>query len=163
MPAKDLISIIVPCHNEDANIVPLHDALQKVCADISDASFEFIFIDDGSTDDTVRHLRQLSAADHRVRIVELVRNFGKEIAITAGIHTARGKAAICLDADLQHPPTLIPSLIEKWRAGYEVVIGVMRTGAHHAPLAKRLGSGLFYKMINIMTDVKIVAHATDYR
>ena len=162
-PVTDLISIIIPCHNEEANVEPLHQALVAVCAGISDSNFEFIFVDDGSSDDTVARLEHIKAEDSRVRTVELVRNFGKEIAITAGLHACLGTAAISLDADLQHPPALIPSLIEKWRQGNEVVVGVMRTGANHAPLAKRLSSGLFYRLISIMSNVNIVAHATDYR
>jgi glycosyltransferase involved in cell wall biosynthesis len=161
MTTTDLISIVVPCHNETDNIIPLHDALSAVCTSAL-ANFEFIFIDDGSRDDTIDKLRQLSERDHRVRIIELVRNFGKEIAITAGLHASRGQAAICLDADLQHPPAIIPELISKWRAGAEVVIGVRRT-QHHAPIVKRLCSSLFYRIMGAITDVEIVAHATDYR
>jgi glycosyltransferase involved in cell wall biosynthesis len=162
MPTTNLISIIVPCHNEAENIRPLFKALAPVC-EAERSHFEFIFVDDGSSDDTVDQLRHLANRDSRVRVIELVRNFGKEVAITAGLHACRGQAAICIDADLQHPPALIPELISKWRSGAEVVVGVLQTGHQHAPLAKRLGSGLFYKIMNALSDVEIVAHATDYR
>jgi len=163
MPKKDLISIIVPSHNESGNIQPMYRALQEACSPATGAVFEFIFVDDGSTDDTVEQLHDLARQDRRVRVIELTRNFGKEIATTAGFHAARGTAAISLDADLQHPPSLIPEFIAQWRAGAEVVIGVLRTGHRHAPLAKRLASGLFYRLINLVSTVEIIAHATDYR
>jgi dolichol-phosphate mannosyltransferase len=158
-----LISIIVPCHNELDNLQPLYDALRKVCDRLNPHRFEFVFVDDGSQDGTPVLLRKLAAGDVRVRVVEFVRNFGKEAAVTAGMHASRGHAAICLDADLQHPPSLIPELLAKWREGAEVVVGVRRTGHRHAPLVKRVGSGLFYRIINAITDVEIVANATDYR
>lgn len=162
MSKTPLISIIVPCHNETANLRSLHAALSDVLRHCSER-FELIFVDDGSRDDTVETLRQLAAGDPRIRIVELVRNFGKEIAITAGLHEAEGEAAITIDADLQHPPSLIPQLISRWRDGSEVVVGVRRTGAGHAPLIKRVGSNIFYKLMNAITEVEIVANATDYR
>lgn len=157
-----LISLIVPCHNEAQNIKPLFDALAAVCTP-QVGQFEVIIVDDGSTDHTVAQIRQQAGQFKHLRIIELVRNFGKEAAITAGLRASRGQAAICLDADLQHPPALIPKLIRQWQAGAEVVVGVRRSGHRHAPLVKRLGSGLFYRIINAITDVKIVAHATDYR
>jgi len=162
MRTRPFISIVVPCHNEVSNIEPLHHALRTVLGEVN-AEFEFIFVDDGSRDDTVAELYELASRDERVRVIELVRNFGKEIAVTAGLQAAEGEAAICLDADLQHPPALIPELISRWRDGAEVVIGVRRTGQRHAPLLKRMGSGLFYRLMNAITEVEIVAHATDYR
>lgn len=159
---KALISIVVPCHNEAGNIEPLFHALTNACV-ARDGHFEFIFVDDGSTDATVEILKRLADRANHVRIIELVRNFGKEIAITAGLNAAKGDAAICIDADLQHPPQLIPELIAKWREGAEVVVGVRRSGEKHAPIVKRLGSGLFYRLLNAISDVEVVAHATDYR
>jgi glycosyltransferase involved in cell wall biosynthesis len=159
---SQLVSIIVPCHNETDNVRPLHRALTDALSRRAER-FEFIFVDDGSRDGTKAELQSLAERDGRVRIVELVRNFGKEIAVTAGLQHAKGNAAICLDADLQHPPALIPRLLDKWHDGAEVVIGVRRTGAQYAPLLKRVGSGLFYKLINAITEVEIVAHATDFR
>ncbi|HEX3082209.1 MAG TPA: glycosyltransferase family 2 protein [Candidatus Saccharimonadia bacterium] len=163
MPNRELISVIIPCHNESQNLRALFQSLREVCSAEASTSFEFIFVDDGSTDDTVSQARGFAETDPRVRVIELVRNFGKEIAITAGLHAARGQAAICLDADLQHPPALIPDFISRWRAGYEVVIGVRGGGQRHAPLMKRVTSKMFYKLINRISTVKIVANATDYR
>jgi glycosyltransferase involved in cell wall biosynthesis len=163
MPTRDLISIIVPCHDEAENIEPLFVELKKVLGSVASARFELIFVDDGSSDDTVAALRSLQIREPRVRIIELVRNFSKEIAITAGLNVCRGQAAICLDADLQHPPALIPELIAKWGEGAEVVIGVRRTGKGHTGVVKRLAGGLFYRLMNAVSDVEIVPHATDYR
>ncbi len=159
---SQLISLVIPCHNEAGNIEPLYLAIKEVLTHRLEP-FEIIFVDDGSSDGTPSMLRELAGIDERVHVIELVRNFGKEIAITAGLNHASGTAAICLDADLQHPPALIPELLARWREGAEVVVGVRQTGRKHAPLLKRMGSGLFYKLMNAVTDVKIVAHATDYR
>ncbi len=160
--SQKLISIIVPCHNEQANIEPLYQALSQTINDLPE-SFEFIFVDDGSKDDTLIGLRELAERDERVRVIEMVRNFGKEIAITAGLHQSSGDAAICLDADLQHPPELIPDLIAKWHGGAEVVVGIRSPGSRHASFIKLAGSAVFYRLMNAISDVEIVARATDYR
>ncbi|HVQ44187.1 MAG TPA: glycosyltransferase family 2 protein [Candidatus Saccharimonadia bacterium] len=162
MTKSTLISIIIPCHNEVANLGALHTALDTATKPLAD-QFEFIFVDDGSTDTTLPVLRQLCLGDPRVRTIELVRNFGKEIAVSAGLHAARGQAGITIDADLQHPPALIPELIAAWRAGAEVAIGVRRRGHDHAPVLKRAGSSLFYRLINAISGVEIRAGASDYR
>src|SRR4051812_4550584 len=111
MPTPTLISIVIPCHNESGNLEALHAALTVATRDAQDYSFEFIYVDDGSTDETVTLIHGLRARHSNVRLIELTRNFGKEIAVTAGIRAARGQAAITIDADLQHPPALIPALI----------------------------------------------------
>jgi glycosyltransferase involved in cell wall biosynthesis len=156
------VSIIVPCHNETDNLQPLHQELSRVLAGLTER-FELIFVDDGSSDDTAEALEALAERDSRVRVVQLVRNFGKEIATTVGLHQAKGDAAICLDADLQHPPALIPALLQKWREGAEVVVGVRESGHGHTSVFKQAAGGLFYRLMNAMSEVRIVAHATDYR
>lgn len=161
-PAVDLISIIVPCHNESANIQPLYEALTGVI-DRQPERFELLFVDDGSRDDTPDLIRRLATRDLRIRLIELARNFGKEVAITAGLHRAHGIAAITIDADLQHPPELIPQLIGLWRDGHEVVIGVRRPDNHYASWVKRTGSRVFYGVMNTISEVKLVPRATDYR
>jgi len=162
MTKSTLISIIIPCYNEAEGLAALYAALVQATKD-SPEQFEFIFVDDGSKDGTADLVRELTRKSAHVRLIELTRNFGKEIAVTAGIHAARGDAAITIDADLQHPPSLIPELIAAWRAGAEIVVGVRRTGAGHAPVLKRAGSALFYRLINAISDVEIRARATDYR
>jgi glycosyltransferase involved in cell wall biosynthesis len=161
-PAGDLISIIIPCHNESTNITPLY---QDLCAviDRQPERFELLFVDDGSRDDTSDVVRRLAARDIRIRLIELARNFGKEVAITAGLHRAHGAAAITIDADLQHPPALIPELIGLWRDGHEVVIGIRRADGHYASWVKRAGSRVFYGLMNTISEIKLVPRATDYR
>ncbi|HSX27235.1 MAG TPA: glycosyltransferase family 2 protein [Patescibacteria group bacterium] len=155
------ISIIIPMYNESRNIHPIYDAINKVIKPLKH-KFEIIFIDDGSHDSTIENLDKLADKDSRVKPIQLARNFGKEIALTAGLHHAKGDAAIMIDADLQHPPELIPKFIKKWEdEGADLVIGV-RTDTKTTPL-KRLTSGTFYKMVGVLTETDLVPHATDYR
>ena len=157
-----LISIIIPCHNEAANLEALYAAFMTAIAPAPE-TYEFIFVDDGSSDGTVQLIRALATKQPNIRLIELTRNFGKEIAVTAGLQAARGQAAITIDADLQHPPALIPDLIAAWRNGAEVVVGVRKTRGRHAPVLKRAGSAMFYGVMNAITDLQIRAGASDYR
>ncbi len=159
---ENLISIIVPCHNEAANIRPFYIALADVMSHQRER-FELIFVNDGSGDETSERVIKLRHQDPRVRLVELARNFGKEIAVTAGIHRASGEAAITIDADLQHPPALIPELIAGWREGNEVVVGVRQAGHAHSSPIKRLFSKLFYRIMGVISETDVVPNATDYR
>lgn len=159
--AKQLISIIVPFFNEAENLEPLYRAIDKTIRKLP-YDFEIIFVDDGSQDKSLQVLRDLEKKDKRVIVIELVRNFGKEIALTAGLHATRGNAAIMMDADLQHPPELIPEFIEKWEKGAEAVVGV-RNGNHGQSWFKAALSKLFYKMVNSISDTAIVPSATDFR
>lgn len=161
-PAAELISIIIPCHNEATNIASLHRELTAVVDPLPE-QFEFLFVDDGSRDGTPSCVREVAAGDPRVRLIELARNFGKEVATTAGLHRAEGAAAITIDADLQHPTALIPELIAKWRDGHEVVIGVRRIDRGYASIVKRLGSKAFYRIMNAISEVEIMPRSTDYR
>jgi polyisoprenyl-phosphate glycosyltransferase len=155
------ISLIVPIYNEEKNIKLFYQALAKVINDPAWV-FELIFVNDGSTDQSAAIITELAKADPRVKYLEFSRNFGKEIATTAGLNYAQGDAAIMIDADLQHPVELIPELIARWQNGAEVVIGVRRSNKGEG-LIKKLGSGLFYKIINQIADVKIIPQATDFR
>jgi glycosyltransferase involved in cell wall biosynthesis len=157
-----LLSIVVPCHNESENLERLHSELTAVIDPLAH-NFEIILVDDGSTDHTVAIARQLENRDERVRRIELVRNFGKEIAITAGLAAAHGDAAITIDADLQHPPALIPLLIEEWERGAEVVIGLRKESKSYAPTFKRWGSMAFHTIMKRLSDTDIRRGATDYR
>jgi polyisoprenyl-phosphate glycosyltransferase len=147
-------------YNEAENARPMYHALTKVFQDIP-YDFEMLFVDDGSKDDTNDHLMDLAEKDERVRPIELARNFGKEVALSAGLHNAQGEMAIMLDADLQHPPELIPEFIEKWEEGADLVIGVRKD--YKVPWFKRQCSKLFYLLINKLSDTDIVPHATDFR
>jgi glycosyltransferase involved in cell wall biosynthesis len=161
MSAQKLISIVVPVYNELPNIARLHEALATTLSKV-DYDYELVFVDDGSTDDSLIKLQQLATTDARVQIIELSRNFGKEIATTAGLAAAQGEAAIILDADLQHPVKLIPQFIAKWEKGAEVVIGVRRAEANKS-MARRFRSWLFYRMLNSVAETKVIPNASDFR
>jgi glycosyltransferase involved in cell wall biosynthesis len=160
--SNNLISIVVPCHNEEAAIGPFCTTLCAVLESLPDYRFEILFINDGSTDNTQTQLEALAAQDSRVRVIEFSRNFGKEAATTAGLHEARGDAVLAMDADLQHPPALIPDFLKKWRAGADVIIGVRNNNASDSKV-KKLGSALYYKLMNAMSETKLIPRATDFR
>jgi dolichol-phosphate mannosyltransferase len=152
----------VPCYNEQENLEPFYKAVARVMKQ-EPYAYELLFVDDGSTDGTVDTLERLAAQHNRVHPVELLRNFGKEIAVTAGLREARGEAAIILDADLQHPPELIPEFLDKWARMAEVVVGVRLPSKKHTSLPKRAASRLFYGLMRRMTKTPIIPNATDYR
>ncbi len=154
-----MISIIVPCHNEAANIAPLYD---RLCAVLTGEDWELVCVNDGSRDDTLARLIALSQRDPRVRVFDLARNFGKEAALTAGLDHARGDAVIPLDADLQDPPELIPTLIAKWREGFDVVNAVRASRASDGWLKRTTARG-FYRVINRLSDVPIPSDTGDFR
>jgi len=156
-----LVSIIIPVHNEEGNVQPLYTELTR-CLDRLTYTFEFIFVDDGSHDRSLPKIEKLARTDHRIRLVEFARNFGKEAAISAGLHAARGDAAIMIDADLQHPPELIPKFIEKWQRGADVVVGVKTYGKDEGWF-KRWSSARFYQIMQKIAHTKITPHASDFR
>lgn len=156
-----LISIVVPAYREAEVIEQFYENLSDVLAK-STYNYEIIFVDDGSLDDTGDIIRRLAAKDDRMRLLSLSRNFGKEIATTAGINNAEGDAIITLDADGQHPVELIPDFIASWEAGYSVVIGV-RSANQKEGAIKKYGSYLFYKIFNKITSMELVPGSTDFR
>jgi dolichol-phosphate mannosyltransferase len=160
---KTLISIIIPLLNEEDNICALYDSLVAVFKKLKDYDYELIYVDDGSTDSSIAKIQSLEKKDSKVRLIRLARNFGKEIATTAGLHHSRGEAAIMIDSDLQHPPEVIPAFLEKWRQGYEVVTGKRKAAKEHASYLKRITSVWFYKFINKISNVPITPNATDFR
>lgn len=159
---KLLISIVVPVYNEERNIPLLYKELKQQFDKLKKYDFEIVFVDDGSTDATLQQLSKLTVQDKRIRCIELARNFGKEIATTAGLNHAAGDGAVMIDADLQHPVAMLPEFIAKWRGGAEVVVGVRRRYEKES-LQKRLNSWLFYQILNAMAEVKVTPRATDYR
>lgn len=156
-----LISIIVPVFNEEDAIAPF---LEKTKAVLSYArlSFEIIFVNDGSTDSSLSILLDFAKTDHRLKIINFSRNFGKEAAISAGIDHATGDALIPIDVDLQDPPELIPTMIEHWRSGYDVVYG-LRMSRDSDSFTKRTSATLFYKIFNYLSPLKIPPDAGDFR
>jgi dolichol-phosphate mannosyltransferase len=161
--ATKKIAIIIPVFNEAENIRFLYDSLLKILEKIDGYFWEFIFVDDGSRDDSWEVIEALTGQDTRVQGIMLSRNFGKEIALTAGVEAVDDvDAVICIDADMQHPPELIPDFIREWKKGYEVVTGVRWDAADYT-LIKKIGSKLFYWVINRCCDVNLTPNGTDYR
>lgn len=156
-----LISIVVPAYNEEDNIAPFYAQLQKTLRKLQKYEFEIIFINDGSRDNTLKKIHQLQKKDSRVECIEFVRNFGKEIATTAGLHSAQGTAVVMIDADLQHPIELIPEFIAQWEKGAEVVTGVRRTNTNSR--FQQFRSRLFYLLLNKVSDTGIVPNSTDFQ
>lgn len=161
MKDNHLISIIVPVYNEALSLPEFYQEVTRHMQYIKHR-FELIFIDDGSSDRSVSILRQLRLHDKRIRLIEFARNFGKESAVSAGLHVAKGKAAIILDADLQHPPGLIKRFIVAWEKGAEVVVGLRRYSQEEGRV-KRAGSWLFYRIMDHISHTKVTPNATDYR
>jgi len=156
-----LISVIVPVCNEEKNVPALYRELVKQFDKIGQYGWELIFVNDGSTDKSDRMIKKLVVKDDRVKYLELSRNFGKEIAVTAGLNHSRGQAAIIMDSDLQHPPKLIPQFIKKWRQGNELVIGMRKKYAQS--IFKRTASQIFYFFIGRLSNTPIRPNATDFR
>jgi len=157
---QTLLSIVVPVYNEAQNLRPFYKELTTYANDLP-FDFEFIFIDDGSKDDSVGTLCDLAEQDKRVHIVQLARNFGKEAAVSAGLHATKGAAAIIMDSDLQMPPSLMGKFISKWQAGSEVVVGVF--ASRNMSRVRATGAKVFYRIMRTISHTKITPHATDYR
>lgn len=156
-----VLSIVVPFLNEE-EVLDQTYAVLKRHLDALGESYEMVFVDDGSTDRSRAILAARAMSDPAVRIVCLSRNFGHEMATTAGLHHAKGQAVIVMDADLQDPPELIPRFLEKWREGYQVVYGV-RLRRESESAMKKLTSFLFYRLMGKIADVPIPADTGDFR
>lgn len=161
MKDSPVLSVVVPVFNEADNLPALYDALIRQL-DALNLPAEIVFVNDGSSDDSLAVLRRLSSQDERAKVVGLSRNFGHQCCITAGIEHASGDAVIVMDADLQHPPELIPQMVARWREGYQVVY-TLREDATDTGLLKRWTSSAFYKCINAVSEVPIIANAADFR
>ncbi|GIJ27388.1 hypothetical protein Vqi01_25500 [Micromonospora qiuiae] len=155
------LSIVVPCYNEESSIDPLHAAVTAAAAALPDDEVEILFVDDGSTDRTLAALRDLATRDPAVRYVSFSRNFGKEAAMLAGLQRADGDAVVLLDADLQHPPHLLPQMVALHKQGYDQVVACRdRQGE---PALRRLPARLFYRTVNRWVDVQLHDGAGDFR
>lgn len=161
MQERKLLSIVIPVYNEESNLPRIYDALTGVVSEL-DVDREIIFVDDGSIDGTAVALERLAAQDPIVKVIEFARNFGKEIAVSAGIQHCKGDACIVIDADLQHPVDLILEFVRRWRDGAEVVVGVRQPGGGE-PFMRRVSSGLYYAAINAISDHEVTPRATDFR
>jgi dolichol-phosphate mannosyltransferase len=155
------LSIVLPLLNEEEVLAQTYAELKRHL-DALGETYELVFVDDGSTDRSRSILADLSRQDPRVRVVALSRNFGHEMATTAGLHHARGRAVVVMDADLQDPPKLIAEFLAKWREGYEVVYGV-RLRRERETLLKKATSFFFYRLMAQIADIKFPPDTGDFR
>lgn len=156
-----LISIVVPVFNEQESLEVFY---REVCSYMEklNYSFEILFIDDGSTDQTAFILHRLAQQDSRVRGIFLARNFGHQVALSCGLDYAKGAAVITMDGDMQHPPAMLPILLQKWEESFEVV-QTIRVDTQGVSWFKKISSSLFYRLINAMSDIKIAEGGSDFR
>jgi glycosyltransferase involved in cell wall biosynthesis len=159
MNTDNLISIVVAAFNEADNVQELYQEIRRHLAD-EKSQVEIIFVDDGSTDDTVSRVLQLRRQDPMVRIVRLTRNFGNQAAFLAGIQAARGVAIITMDCDMQHPPSMLPQMLAAWRGGAGVV-EMMRRG--EKAQSRRASSRFFHRIMQTLTDIPLPLGAGDFR
>ena len=162
MQLRPLVSIISPFYNEGLGVLKFKEAITNVLNSLPEYDFEIICIDDGSTDNTLSNLIAVAHHDHRFRIIELSRNFGKEAAMTAGIDEAKGNCIIPIDADLQDPPALIGKMLLAWQQGYEVVLA-KRIDRSTDSFAKRKTAQLFYRLHNVVSNLQIPEDVGDFR
>lgn len=156
------ITILIPCYNEEASLPLLYEALQSLMGECPNYEWELLFVNDGSKDNTLQIIKQLRANDSRVCYIDLSRNFGKEAAMLAGFDYATGDCMVIIDADLQHPPTLIPHMIALWEEGYDDVYAKRRDRGEESWLRKRL-SLLFYRLLQHTTRIEILPNVGDFR
>ena len=156
------VSIIIPAYNEEESLPLLYDRLNKVISSMKNYEFEMLFINDGSKDKTLQIIKQYRAKDNRVSYVDFSRNFGKEIAMIAGLDYAKGDCVIFIDADLQDPPELIPELIKYWEEGYDDVYA-RRKSRKGETFLKKFTSKMYYKILQSVTRVEIQKDTGDFR
>jgi dolichol-phosphate mannosyltransferase len=157
---NELVSIVIPAYDEEQNVRAVYDAIRASLQ--GPEALEIIFVDDGSSDGTAARVRCLRAEDPAVRLIRFGRNFGQQAALLAGLQAARGAAVITLDCDLQHPPELLPRMVECWRGGAKVV-QMIRTQTSGAGWLKRVTSSLFYRFLNLIGETPVVNGAADYQ
>lgn len=148
------ISIVIPAHNEEGNIFLIHQRIKKVFSELQNYHFEIIFVNDGSRDKTQAKIEELASQFEEVKFIEFSRNFGHQPAVKAGIDRSNANAVISMDADLQHPPELIPDMIKKWEEGFDIVYTI-RTYPKEISAFKRKTSSLYYKFLSKISDVNL--------
>jgi len=157
------IAIVIPAYNEEINIGVVAEKLKQVFKLLPEISYEIIFVDDGSTDQSLPVLMSLSAKNSNIFYVSLSRNFGKDNALMAGIRYSQSDAVITMDADLQHPVDLIPELINWWQQGYDVVYAYRKDKNMHASFFTRIRSKMFYYVVNTLSDVQLEKGISDFK
>lgn len=156
------ISILIPCYNEETVLPSLYSSVKKVIDSLSDYEWDFLFVDDGSTDATLPYIKALRQTDERVHFISLSRNFGKEKALLAGLDKVSGDCVVIMDADLQDPPDLIPQMVQCWEAGYQDVYA-RRKDRGREPWLRKVFSVMFYKIMDRATRFHILQNVGDFR
>ncbi|MGH7796367.1 MAG: glycosyltransferase family 2 protein [Candidatus Binatia bacterium] len=157
--AEPELSVVIPVYNEEENIPVLYDRLLRTLEG-ANINFEIVFVDDGSRDQSIAKLNEIGASDQRVVVIELARNFGHQVAITAGLDFARGKAVAVMDADLQDPPEVLPAFVAKWREGHEVVYAIR--ARRQETWFLRASYAAFYRLLRRVANVEIPLDAGDF-
>lgn len=159
---RQLVSLAVPVFNEEEIIPLFHQRASAVLSSLDGLDYEIIFVDDGSRDTSYEKLSAITQRDPRVRVIKFSRNFGHQIAITAGVDEARGDCVVVIDSDLQDPPEVIPEMIAQWRSGSDVVYGV-RSDREGETAMKLMTASMFYRLLGRLTNVQIPANVGDFR
>lgn len=159
--SKKIISVVLPSYNEEKNISFIYKELLSNI-DTKKFSYEFIFVNDGSSDRTWLEIKKLSSKDLHVRGVNFSRNFGHHAALEAGLQLARGDVIIMMDADLQHPPSVIPALLQEWENGSDIV-NTVRLTTDNIGFMKKMSSTMFYKILNALSDLELKDGESDFR
>jgi glycosyltransferase involved in cell wall biosynthesis len=157
-----LISLVIPIRNEEENILSFVREVSRITSNQRKINFEFIFVNDGSTDKSINILLQLKKKDFRIKIIDLSRNFGKESALTAGLNFSSGDAVIPIDVDLQDPVNLIPQMISRWQEGFDVVL-CQRHNRDSDTKIKKFSADFFYYIINKFSNIEIPKNVGDFR
>jgi polyisoprenyl-phosphate glycosyltransferase len=155
------VSLVVPMHNEEENIAHFFERVESIFQQLN-ISYEIICVNDGSKDKTLQLLVEHHQRNQHIKVVDLSRNFGKEIALSAGLDHCNGATVVPIDADLQDPPELIPEMLEKWREGFDVVYATRKIRKGET-ITKRATAGIFYKMLNKVSEIDIPANTGDFR
>lgn len=157
---KIYLSIVIPAYNEERNIFVLYENLLEILKEYE--NYELIFVNDGSTDNTLREIKRIADKNKNVKYISFSKNFGHQIALKAGIDMSAGSCVITMDADMQHPPELIKDMLEWWNKGYDIVY-TQRKDEQTTPFFKRITSYFFYKLFRTLSDIPIEEGAADFR
>ena len=157
------IAIIIPAFNEAGNILPVYKEIQKILINFTSYSWEVLFVNDGSSDNTLEIIEKCALENLNVKFISFSRNFGKDNALKAGIDYVSADIIITMDADLQHPPSLIPELISKYEEGYNVVYAHRKGSNPHVSFFSKLSSKLFWKLLNLLSELKLEDGISDFR
>lgn len=160
---KNLISIVVPCYNEEPVLEKFYNEVNRVSQEMNEVDFEFVFVDDGSKDRTLEEIKKLREGDKRVKFVSFSRNFGKEAGLLAGLEYAKGDYVATMDADLQDPPALLPRMYEYVKNGEVDSVATRRVDRKGEPPIRSFFARMFYKLINKMSKIEMVDGARDFR